>query len=115
MLPGLRDAQGRAYTTSVAPGATTTYQGGIAVSPLGQVHISLSLPQAFVNGFGVRSTGAVCVSPGGAVASYQDGLPRSAEGSLVTQPDTIAPPLLPFLGGLRVANAGVLTVSDAPP
>jgi hypothetical protein len=115
MLPGRRDAEGRLDITADLPDATTTYQGGIAINPLGQVHAIGADPTVFVNGFGVSATGQLCVGSQD-IAYYLEGLPRTATGRLKAQADTVPDPKDPFVGGIRVGSlGGVYTTYTAPP
>ena len=104
MLPGRRDKDGRAFITTAAPGTGTTFQGGIAISPLGQLHVVDAAPEFFTNGFGVLGTGQLCVAPGGSSASYLEGIPRSDDGRVVTHVDGAIYDTDTFLGGLRIGS-----------
>jgi len=114
MLPGKRDADGRLYVTGVAVDATTTYQGGIPISPLGQVHITPNAPQTFKNGFGTVNAGPLSTD-NAAIVTYLEGLPRTASGGLRVQLNTVPAATDPFIGGLRVGTLGGVYITDAIP
>lgn len=67
MLPGLRTPEGAVYILDSLPDAAGAgFNGGVLVEPTGEVHVSSILaPQQFVNGFGVRSDGKLCIAYGG--------------------------------------------------
>lgn len=115
MLPGLRDAQGRLDVTTDPVAATSTLLGGIACNALGQVHITSTVGDNFVNGFMVSDTGQLVMSTD-PIAGYKDGLPRDALGRLKGQTDTVPAATDPFVGGIRVGPlGGVYTTLVAPP
>lgn len=115
MLPGRRDGEGRLDVTTDPVAATSTFQGGIAINPLGQVHIINANPTFYSNGFGVLGTGQLCCGSE-AISFFKDGLPRTALGKLKIQTDTVPDPKDPFVGGIRVgALGGVYTTLIAPP
>jgi hypothetical protein len=116
MLPGRRDAEGRLYVTSVAPLPTSTLQGGIAVSALGQVHYFTGLPTKVVNGYPVDDAGMLCVVLGGTIAEYLSAIPRGANGVVVAQVDVAPAATDPYVaGGLRVGPLGGLYLTSAVP
>jgi hypothetical protein len=89
--------------------------GGIALNALGQVHITVTVSDNFVNGFMVSDTGALVMSTA-AIAYFLEGLPRTATGALKGQTDTVPAATDPFLGGLRIGPlGGVYTTLTAPP
>jgi hypothetical protein len=115
MLPGRRDGEGRLDVTTDPVGATSTYQGGIALNPLGQVHVVSAAPTKFTNGFGMSAANQLCISSA-ATVDFLEGLPRTATGALKAQTDTVPDPLDPFVGGIRVGPlGGVYTTLTAPP
>ena len=115
MLPGRRDGEGRLDVTTDPVGATSTFQGGIAINPLGQVHIINANPTFYSNGFGVTGTGQLCCGSE-ATSSFKDGLPRTALNKLKIQTDTVPAATDPFVGGIRVGTlGGVYTTLVAPP
>ena len=116
MLLGSLDSAGRLLTTVAAPSGTSSYNGGVASAANGALHIVAATPSVFVNGFGVSHTGQLCTAAGGAIASYQGGLPFTSNGRLVTQENLTPGANDPFVGGIRVGPlGGVYTVTDTPP
>lgn len=115
MLPGRRSDLGLLFITTTPPAAGDPRQGGIAMTPLGQVCVVISASPAFyVNGFGVTAEGRLCISDGIAPTGYQQGLPFGINGVLAT---AIAAPAAtdPYVGGVRVGALGVLVTPAAPP
>jgi hypothetical protein len=115
MLPGRRDAEGRLHITPDPILPTTTFQGGIAINPLGQVHTVSGAPDHFVNGFGVSDKGALCIGDGGGIHAYLEGIPRTLAGKVTTQTDVAPAATDPFLGGLRIGLLGGVYVTTLPP
>lgn len=114
MLSGAKSPIGELYITTVPPIASEPRNGGIAFSNTGQVHVSTALaPQLDVNGFAVRSDGTLCIAYGGAIASWQQGLPFTSDGRLVTQLNTVPAASDPYVGGIRVGPLGGVYVTDA--
>jgi len=116
MLPGKRDAQGRLHVTSAPPGATSTLKGGIAVSPLGQVHYFTGFPTKVVNGYPVDDAGMLCVVLGGVIKDYLSAIPRGANGVIIAQADVAPAATDPYVaGGLRIGPLGGLYLTSAVP
>lgn len=117
MLPGLRTPEGAVYILDSLPDAAGAgFNGGVLVEPTGEVHVSSILaPQQFVNGFGVRSDGKLCIAYGGTIANYQQGLPFTSDGRLVAQLDQTPAPTDPFVGGIRVGPLGGVYVTNTAP
>jgi len=114
MLPGRRDGLGRAYAIGGPPAANATFQGGIAISPLGQLYTTVAAPSSFSNGFGVSPRGELCVGST-AIVNYLEGIPRLANGAVRTQLDVVPAATDPFLGGLRIGPVGGVYLSSAVP
>jgi hypothetical protein len=87
---------------------------GTIVSDLDVARDAVGLAR-FTNGFLTMPDGALVVDTANPVASYLEGLPRTIDGSLVTQADVSPTPASHYLGGLRVDSAGVFTSSSVPP
>ena len=115
MLPGKRDAEGRLFVTTAAIDATTTYQGGIPLSPLGQVHVDINTPQKYQNGFGMMNNGKLCINNALPINHYLEGIPRAANGAIRIQLNQTPVATDPFLGGLRIGPLGGVYVTDAVP
>jgi len=113
MLPGVKSPLGALYVTTVAPTNLEPRTGGVCLSTTGQVHIAAATPIAFTNGFGLLVNGSLCHAPGGTIADYQQGLPFTANGRLVTQLNQTPAASDPYVGGIRVGPAGV-HITDVP-
>ena len=94
--------------------------GGIQLSSTGQVYVTAApaVSDQFINGFRVSALGQLVVTPGGVVASFQEGIPRDANGAVVTLANG-TPVALPdgsyaMLGGLSIANTGLYTTDATP-
>ena len=116
MWLGQTTPQGQLYIRTDAPPIPSLAKAGITLGELGTVFVKEAAPNYFVNGFGVSTLGQLCVSPGGVIANFHMGLPRTSDGRLVTQLNNA-----PFIGdsyvaGIRVGPAGgVYTIDTAPP
>jgi hypothetical protein len=115
MLPGRTDPQGRLYVTTAAIAANATYQGGIPISPLGQVYIDINAPQKFVNGLGVNNAGKLCINNIGPVVNWQGGLPLVDGGALFCQLNQTPNVNDPYVGGIRVGPLGGIYITDVAP
>jgi hypothetical protein len=115
MLPGRRDAEGRLYVTSAAIDATTTYQGGIPITPLGQVIVDINTPQKFQNGFGMMNSKKLCINNALPIAYYLEGIPRAINGAIRIQLNQVPAATDPFVGGLRIGPLGGVYVTDEVP
>ena len=62
------------------------YMGGIQLSSTGQVYVTASpaVTDTYDNGFRVSALGQLVITPGGIVASFQEGLPRDSNSAVVT-------------------------------
>jgi hypothetical protein len=115
VLPGRRDPQGRLDITADPPGVGTTYQGGIAINSLGQVHAVGADPTRYVNGLPVSDTGQLCVGDQ-ATAYFLEGIPRTGTGRIKAQADNVPAATDPYIGGLRIGPlGGVYTTYVVPP
>ena len=116
MLPGRRADNGSLFIRESAP-TQIELVGGIAISELGVLYVTSTLPpQVFVNGFGVRHDGQLCVAFGGTIDYFEMGLPFTADGRLVCQLNQTMQPYEPYVGGIRVGPlGGVYAVDIAPP
>lgn len=114
MLPGRRTDEGAIFITDVAPSSDATFQGGVAVSPLGVIYATSDAPEKFVNGLGVLNDGQLCVSPP-PIVGYLDGYPRSATGALVLQLNQPESPGDVYLGGVRIGPLGGIYAVDLTP
>lgn len=112
MLPGARSAIGTLITTLSAPGPTSVFVGGIALSNVGAVHVSTADPQQYVNGYGVRNTGELCIGTMATVVGYSGGYPRCANGALACQVDQPLSPGDAYVGGVRVGPLGGVYISS---
>ena len=116
MWLGQTTPQGQLYIRTDAPPIPLLAKAGITLGELGVVFVKEAAPDYFVNGFGVSTLGQLCIAPGGSKDYFLMGLPRTADGRLVTQLNTD-----PFIGdsfvvGIRVGPAGgVYTVDINPP
>ena len=116
MWLGLTSPQGQLYIYTAAPDGNDLSRAGIRIKPLGVVRTLEAAPAGFINGFGVSLLGQLCVSPGGVIDNFHMGLPRTADGRLVTQLSNA-----PFIGdsyvaGIRVGPlGGVYTIDTTPP
>ena len=115
MLPVSVDDEGRLDVTTDPVGATSSLLGGIARNAVGQVHITPTVSDNFVNGLMVSDTGQLVMSSD-PIAGYLGGFPRDALGRVKGQTDTIPDPKDPFVSGIRVGPlGGVYTTLTAPP
>jgi len=96
------------------------YMGGIQLSPTGQVYVTAApaVSDTYDNGFRVSALGQLVITPGGIVASFQEGLPRDSNSAVVTLANG-TPVALPdgsynMLGGLSIANTGLYTTDATP-
>lgn len=115
MIPGSKTSEGALYITSLVPQPTSTFNGGVAVSDTGAIHVSGLLPEVFANGLGLRNSGALCIAPGGVRAGSAMGLPFTADGRLVTQLNQPVSPSDSYVGGIRVGPLGGVYTSDVSP
>ena len=123
MLPGRRDGLGRLYINAAAPPAASAgsaYMGGIQLSSTGQVYVTAApaVTDTYDNGFRVSALGQLVVTPGGVVATFQEGIPRDSNSAVVTLANG-TPVALPdgsyaMLGGLSIANTGLYTTDATP-
>lgn len=114
MLPGLRDGLGRAYVVGGPVVSTDTFQGGIAISSLGQVRETAGAVANYTNGFGVDDSGRLCVNAGVAV-SYLEGIPRNAAGQVIGTIDAVPDGTESILGGLLIGPFGAAFTTAVPP
>jgi hypothetical protein len=114
MIPGARDAQGRLYVTSAAPTAASFFKGGVAMTALGQVHITATLPSVFANGLPLLHDGSLCVAAGGTVFGFENGIPFDVAGSIVTTLNLVPTATDPYSNGVRVGAGGVFTTDAVP-
>ena len=116
MWLGLTSQQGQLFIDATAPDGNDLSRAGIRIKPLGVVRTVEAAPASFINGFGVSALGQLCVAPGGVIANFHMGLPRTSDGRLVTQLNNA-----PFIGDSYVAGVrvgplgGVYTVDVNPP
>jgi len=114
MLPVSVDDEGRLDVTTDPVGATSSLLGGIARNAVGQVHITSTVSDKFVNGLMVSDTGQLVMSTD-PIVDYLGGFPRDALGRVRGQTDTTPDPKDPFVGGIRVGPlGGVYTTLTAP-
>ena len=116
MWLGLTSPQGQLFIDAAAPDGNDLSRAGIRIKPLGVVRTVEAAPAATINGFGVSLLGQLCVSPGGVIANFHMGLPRTADGRLVTQLSNA--PLIgdSYVAGIRVGPlGGAYTIDTAPP
>ena len=107
MIPGARNALGVLQVSSALPGAGTSYIGGFALTPVGEVLVHVSdLPTRFANGFGFNTAGQLCVAPGGTIFNFVCGLPFTQTGRLVVQNNQSPASNEPYVGGVRVGPLG---------
>ena len=115
MLPGRRTDNGALFVTE-APLLDLAFSGGIAVSAAGVIYVSSTLlPQVFVNGFGLRHTGQLCIAYGGTIKQSLGGLPFTADGRLVCQLNVAPWPGDSYTSGIRVGPLGGVYVVDIVP
>ena len=116
MLAGRRSDNGSIYVTETVPSQPFD-EGGLVVGPLGALYVTSTLPpQVFVNGFGARHDGRLCVAYGGPIDFFEMGLPFTDDGRLVCQLNQAVAPSDPFVGGVRVGPlGGVYTIDLTPP
>lgn len=116
MFPGQRTADGALYITTIAPQPDSTFQNGLAVSAAGALHVTEgAAPQQFHSGFGVMNLGALCILLGGTVATYNEGIPMTADGRVVAQLNQPVSPGDAYVGGVRVGPLGGVYVVDTSP
>ena len=115
MLPGSVDNEGRLDVTADPPTASSSFVAGIAISELGQVHISNAVTDTFVNGIMVTDLGQVCFAAAPIDGGFLGGFPRKADGRLVGQADTTPDPKDPFVSGVRVGPLGGIYTTYIPP
>jgi hypothetical protein len=115
MLPGLKTSDGSLYITEEGSQPSDVFLGGLRMTPEGIVRATENAPQVFANGFGVSESGPLCISFGGVMANYQQGLPFTADGRLVCQLNQPVSPGDAFVGGIRVGPLGGVYVTDTTP
>ena len=116
MWLGLTSPQGQLYIRTDAPPIPPLSKAGISLGEQGAVFVAETAPAFFINGFGVSAQGQLCIAPGGTKDYYLMGLPRTANGRLVTQLNI--DPLIgdSYVAGIRVGPiGGVYTVDINPP
>ena len=115
MLAGRRSDNGSLFITE-APPLNISFNGGVAMSDLGALHVTSSLPvQVFANGFGLRHDGRLCVAYGGPIDKFEMGLPFTNAGRLVCQLNRAVAPSDPYVGGIRVGPLGGVYAIDLTP
>lgn len=115
MLPGRRSDNGALFVTETPP-LSLTFGGGLAVSDAGILYVtSTLLPQTFVNGFGARQNGQLCIAYGGVIKHFLGGLPFTDDGRLVCQLNVAPWPGDSYIGGIRVGPLGGIYVIDIDP
>jgi hypothetical protein len=114
MLPGARTPEGVVYVTTASPTAADTRNGGVLVSPSGQLHISANFPQKFDQGKGFMNNGDLCMG-NGPIAGYVGGLPVTELGAIRAQLNQTPAPTDPFVGGIRVGPLGGVYITDTDP
>ena len=94
--------------------------GGIQLSSTGQVCVTAApaVSDTYDNGFRVSALGQLVITPGGVVATFQEGIPRDSNSAVVTLANG-TPVALPdgsyaMLGGLSIANTGLYTTDAVP-
>jgi len=94
--------------------------GGIQLSSTGQVYVTAApaVSDTYDNGFRVSALGQLVITPGGVVATFEEGIPRDSNGAVVTLANG-TPVALPdgsyaMLGGLSIANTGLYTTDATP-
>jgi len=117
MLPGARTSDGALFITKVNGPHTDPYNGGIAVTPDGVIHVDeFGVPSNFANGLGVTNFGSLNVNlSGAAIAGYNQGLPIDSVGNLICQLNQPVSPGDAFVGGVRVGPLGGVYVVDSTP
>ena len=115
MIVGRRSATGDLYISTVAPQPGDVFVNGIAMTSDGVVRVTAATPQVFNNGLGMMNIGAIAVSFGGVIVSWQGGLPFADDGRLVCQLNQPASPGDGYVAGLRVGVLGGVYVTDAVP
>ena len=116
MLAGRRSDNGSLFITE-APPLSITFNGGVAMSELGSLYVTSTLPpQVFANGFGLRHDGRLCVAYGGPIDRFEMGLPFTSDDRLVCQLNQPVSPGDAYVGRIRVGPlGGVYTIDLTPP
>jgi hypothetical protein len=83
-------------------GATSTYQGGIALNPLGQVHVTTTVPAIKQGPITSRETGEVWSLNGNAVLDYSGELSVSLSGAIGTYVSTPDSPANSITGDIDI-------------
>ena len=80
MLAGTRDGVGALNTLAAVVPAGSSFKGGVAISPTGQVYVTttVSASDSFVNGYRVDATAVVTV------VNSNGGTSRGASGQVIT-------------------------------
>jgi hypothetical protein len=115
MLPNFTDPLGRLRVAATSPAGKNRI-GGVPVTDSNQVIISTNSAQAYVNGYGVMSNGALCTSNFGA-DHWMGGLPICFNDAINVNPvGTPISELDSFVSGIRVgSNAVYITDVPEPP
>ena len=115
MLPGRRDGLGRLYINAAVPPAASAgsaYLGGIQLSSTGQVYITAApaVSDQVINGFRVSALGQLVITPGGVVATFQEGIPRDSNSAVVTLANGTP---VPIPGAVMGPELAVIPYTDA--
>jgi len=98
-------------TSSAPVTPQDSISAGFAFDAAGAIKVIDAAPQSFANGFGFYA-GALCTSSG-PTASYNSGLPFTADGRLVTDP---AGAIIGFESGAPVTSTGIaVSTGGLPP
>lgn len=115
MLPCRKNSDGVLYVTTTVP-PNPFSMGGLVLGEQGVLYVTDTLlPELFVNGFGARHDGRLCVAFGGAIDFFSQGLPFTNDGRLVCQLNQTPADTDPFVGGIRVGQLGGVYVDDVSP
>lgn len=114
MIPGRKTPEGVLYVKTGLPLPSNAFwQGGIATSKDGQVHILDGVGTRNNGGLITDHDGRLCIIYGAAIDRFEGGLPKTVDGYLVCQMNQTPAPTDPFVGGLRVGPLGGVYVTDA--
>ena len=82
--------------------------GGIQLSSTGQVYVTAApaVTDTYDNGFRVSALGQLVITPGGAVASFQEGIPRDSNSAVVTLANATPVPIPGAVMGPELVSNG---------
>jgi hypothetical protein len=107
--------QGAMFITMTGTPSPPFFDQGLLSGFAGSLYCVTTAPTRFLDGFGVTDEGKLCIAPGGVIHSFNQGIPMTADGRMVTQLNVAPWPGDVYVDQIRVGPAGGVYTVDLTP